>query len=257
MLSPTNYQGRLGDADAVPASYALSSSRQPPTSQNFVFDLTAHATPSAPPRRIMPSTPATLRQTLRPCTHDDIPAIAAILDYYVLNTVITLALTPSPPEDIHDKWQDTLSNGFPYIVAVHDTADDDEPGKASVVGFAYVNGFRSERKGYRHTAELSLFCHPDHTAQGIGSVLLTKLIAIVKAPDQFPDFVATPRSEEDRITSIIACMSLDETGWKKGLGLRDFYLKHGFEEVGHMKKVGHKFDRWIDTCYLQLHLALG
>jgi phosphinothricin acetyltransferase len=43
---------------------------------------------------------------------------------------------------------------------------------------------------------------------------------------------------------VMAVMSVDETSWKNGLGLRDFYVKHGFEEVGHLKKVGHKFDRW-------------
>lgn len=202
--------------------------------------------------------------TLRPCCVDDIPAITAIVEYYILNTVITFALTPIPQDEILQKWKAVLSENYPYIVAVDE--------KQELVGFSYASGFRSERKGYRHTVEMSLFCRPDCTAKGIGSQLLQKLIEIIKAPDEFPEYIATPRDEDNKIRQVLAVMSVDETGWKNGLGLRDWYLKHGFEEVGHMKKVGHKFGRWsvfsrrvtpvdvsnpdcrIDTRYLQLSL---
>lgn len=77
------------------------------------------------------------------------------------------------------------------------------------------------------------------------------------------------------ISHTLFSQSIDETTWNAGLGLRDFYEKHGFEEVGHMKQVGHKFNRWyvfsqtlqsrrdmfdtdvggrVDTLYLQLPL---
>jgi phosphinothricin acetyltransferase len=173
---------------------------------------------------------------LRPCCASDIPAITQITNHYILNTVITFALTPTSQDEILQKWETVLSEGCPYIVAENDEQE--------IVGFSYCMGFRSERKGYRHTVELSLFCHPDHTAKGIGPRLLKKMLDILQAPEQHPEFVATPRSEDEKIRAVIACMSVDETGWNQGLGLRDFYLKHGFEEVGHLKKVGHKFDRW-------------
>ena len=47
-------------------------------------------------------------------------------------------------------------------------------------------------------------------------------------------------------------MSVDEKTWKDGLELRDFYVQHGFVEVGHMKKVGHKFDRWCVLLTLKM-----
>jgi L-amino acid N-acyltransferase YncA len=193
---------------------------------------------------------AAISCTLRPCQPDDIHAITAILEHYVLNTAITFALTPASHAEILQKWKTVVDNGFPYIVAVDS--------EQQVAGFCYASGFRSERKGYRHTAELSLFCHPQHTAKGIGSQLLQKLIEILRAPARFPEYVTKPQSEDDRILQLIACMSLDESGRNQGLGLRDFYIKHGFEEVGHLKKVGRKFNRWyvwqrcvtVQTCLI-------
>tara|TARA_R110002003_G_scaffold45_12_gene3561 strand:- start:19802 stop:20383 length:582 start_codon:yes stop_codon:yes gene_type:complete len=175
---------------------------------------------------------------LRACQHSDIPAIRSIAEYYVNNTVITLALDPPSHDDIAQSWKASTTQGLPYIVAVDD--------QDVVLGFCSAGTFRGGggRGGYRHTVELSLFCHPDHMKKGVGSALLQKVIAILKAPERFPEFIGTPREEHSKVRAVLACMSVDETMWKKGLGLRDFYVKHGFEEVGHMRNVGHKFDRW-------------
>ncbi|KAH7072113.1 acyl-CoA N-acyltransferase [Paraphoma chrysanthemicola] len=185
---------------------------------------------------------------LRACQTSDIPAIRDIAEHYVNNTVITLALEPPLDDDIAQSWRRSVAEGLPYIVAVDE--------QDAVLGFCSAGLFRGGggRGGYRHTVELSLFCHPGHMKEGIGSALLQKVIDILRAPDQFPDFIDTPRAEHSSVRAVLACMSIDETMWKNGLGLRDFYVKHGFKEVGHMKNVGHKFDRWIDTLYLQFEL---
>lgn len=190
-----------------------------------------HATTG--PHRIMASSASTLR--LLACTEDHIPAIHKILEHYVLNTVITLALTPSSQDEIRQNYRQVVGQKLPFVVAV-----DGE----HVVGFTYATGFRSARGGYRHTVELSLFCDPSHTSKGIGSILLKTLIDVLKHPEASLEDVVEPRSEDEKIRTVIACMSVDETGWRNGLGLRDFYVKHGFEEVGHFRKVGRKFDRW-------------
>jgi L-amino acid N-acyltransferase YncA len=147
-----------------------------------------------------------------------------------------LATTSASADELLQKHHEVLATGLPYMVAVDE--------QHRIVGFVYATGFRGARRGYRHTVELSLFCHPEHTRRGIGPRLLEKLIAVLKHPEQYPDYIPSPRSEEDKVRMLIACMSVDESAWNKGLGLRDFYLKHGFEEVGYLKKVGHKFDRW-------------
>lgn len=175
--------------------------------------------------------------TLRPSCEDDVPAIARIIEHYVYNSVLTFALTPAPVEENLANWHSVRQQRLPYIVAVDEAQE--------VVGYAYVSGYRKEREGYRHTVELSLFCHPDHTAKGIGRALLLKLLDILRAPEQYPEYVLDPRaSEADRVRVVLAVMAVDESRWSGGLGLRDFYVKHGFEEVAHLKKVGYKFGRW-------------
>ncbi|KAF2004789.1 hypothetical protein P154DRAFT_484877 [Amniculicola lignicola CBS 123094] len=132
---------------------------------------------------------------------------------------------------------------LPFITAKNEQGE--------VIGYAYCGTFR-ERKGYRHTVELSLFCRFDSVGKGVGAQLLTKVIDIIKEPGEFPEYITTPRSEDDKVRMVMACMSVDETSWNNGLGLRDFYIRHGFEQVGYMNKVGEKMGRWIDVCYLQL-----
>ncbi|KAF2194301.1 acyl-CoA N-acyltransferase [Zopfia rhizophila CBS 207.26] len=184
--------------------------------------------------------------TLRPAKERDVPRITEILRYYTLNTVITFALTAPSDQEILERWKVVLKDGLPFIVAVNE--------ENIVLGFTYAHEFKPERKGYRHSVEFSLFCHPEFIASGIGTKLLKKLLEILKTPEKFPEYIATPRSEEDKVRTVIACMSVDETSWKKGLGLKEYYESLGFEQVGHLKNVGYKFDRWIDTMYLQMGL---
>ncbi|KAF2816822.1 GNAT family N-acetyltransferase [Mytilinidion resinicola] len=184
---------------------------------------------------------------LRAAREGDIPQINAIHAFYVLNTVTTFTITPATDDDALSKFRAAVSQGLPYLVAVDNAT-------ADVVGFAYASGFRSGLSGYRHTVEISLFCHPDHRSKGAGTLLLRKLIDVLKHPEDHAEFVTVARNEDARVRNLIACMAVDEQGWKNGLGLKEYYEKFGFEQMGHLKRVGHKFDRWIDTIYLQLCL---
>ena len=188
---------------------------------------------------------------IRACRESDIASIQEIVEYYVLNTVITLALSPPSLAEVREGWQKSISQGLPYLVAVDDDVN-------TVLGFCYAGEFRGGggRGGYRHTVELSLFCHPDHMKKGVGSRLLQQLIEVLRSPQQFPHFITVSRKEDEQVRMLLACMSVDELTWKGGLGLRDFYVTHGFEEVGHMQKVGHKFDRWCVASICADNLVL-
>lgn len=185
--------------------------------------------------------------TLRSATQSDIPAIKAIHSYYILNTLITLAIVPSTDGELLSKYKSITSQGLPYIVAVDASAN-------SAIGYAYVTGFRSFKGGFKHTVELSLFCHPEWRGQGVGTLLLKKILEVLKEPGTHPEYIVNPRSDDLRVRIVVACISVDEAGRDNALDLKQYYQKFGFELVGHLKKVGHKFDQWIDTNYLQLAL---
>jgi L-amino acid N-acyltransferase YncA len=181
---------------------------------------------------------------IRAAQENDIPAINAIHKHYVENTIITFALTPKTDVAALEAYQDIAEKGLPYLVAVHGEATDTDAA-AVVVGFAYASGFRQFKGGYKFTVELTIFLHPDHVNKGAGTLLLTKLIECLREPDNcYPEFVGKLRPSDERIRQVIAVVSLDEDDKEVGLALRDFYRKFGFEEVGHLKKVGHKLDKW-------------
>jgi L-amino acid N-acyltransferase YncA len=160
--------------------------------------------------------------TIRPALAADVLAINAIHAHYVLNTVITFLLDPLSDEAATIKHETIRKEGLPYLVAVHDD---------KVVGFTYVSPFRNAKGGYKHSVELSLFCHPKATSQGAGSALLAKIVDVVGHPDKYDEQWISGRwaTEEGKASNIISCMSLDETGRKGGWALKEWYEKRGFE----------------------------
>jgi len=181
------------------------------------------------------STPHTI--TIRPATSADIFAINAIHAHYVLNTVITFLLEPLSDEAATAKFETITKEGLPYLVA----SDGDQ-----ILGFTYVSPFRNAKGGYKHTVELSLFCHPEATSRGAGSALLAKITDVVGHPEKYDEQWISGRwaTEDGKASNIISCMSLDTTGRDGGWALKEWYEKRGFEMGGHLKKVGRKFDRW-------------
>lgn len=81
------------------------------------------------------------------------------------------------------------------------------------------------------------------------------MIDILTNPDKYKgEWFDGSRLFDFKPRQLIACMSIDTDMPGGGLKLRDFYLNLGFEQRGHLKDVGFKKDRWIDTMYLQLQL---
>lgn len=64
--------------------------------------------------------------------------------------------------------------------------------------------------------EISLFCDPERQGQGIGSALLRRLLEELG---------------KGEVKQVIAVMSVDEAGPEKGLKLKAFYERFGFEAV--------------------------
>jgi L-amino acid N-acyltransferase YncA len=179
----------------------------------------------------------TSNYTIRPATPEDIPAVNAIHRHYVENTVITFIEEPLSDEAALSTFNQITDSGRPYIVA---TDSDD-----TVVGYCYVSPFRG-KSGYRHTQELSLFCHQNHVRKGIGRQLLARMVEILEQPKNWKDWLKGSFLIETKPHQLMACMSVDTDGPGNGWKLRDFYVQMGFEQKGVLKAVGRKFDKWIE-----------
>ena len=161
--------------------------------------------------------------TIRNAAESDAAAVHAIYAHHVLHGTASYDIEPPPLESIADKIRWILGECWPFLVA--------ERGGA-IVGYAYATRFR-DRAAYRFTAENSIYVHPDWMGRGIGKALLIALLE---------------RSAELGFRTMVAVIG--------GAEPASIALHHacGFEEVGRLRGVGWKKERWLDSVYMQREL---
>ncbi|KAI8801514.1 sortase-like acyltransferase [Cladochytrium replicatum] len=172
---------------------------------------------------------------VRGITDQDIPAVLEIYTHYVQNSVATFELTPPSLADFSKRVDSIRTSNLPHLVA---TAEENPN---SVLGYAYASFYRAERHAYRHTVEISIYLSHTCLRSGAGRALMNALVAGI-------------RERQPHVRELLAVMAVDTVG--SGVGVEMFYRKMGFEEVGKLKKVGYKFDRWIDVMFLQKSLVV-
>ncbi|WP_445501172.1 GNAT family N-acetyltransferase [Microvirga sp. G4-2] len=164
---------------------------------------------------------------IRPSVETDIPAIAAIYAYAVLNGTASFELEPPSEEEMASRRAAVLVGGYPYLVAERD---------GEILGYAYAGAYRT-RPAYRSTVEDSIYIAPSAQGQGVGRALLTELIKECEARD-FRLMVAVIGDEES----------------KGSIGL---HRSLGFELSGIIKGIGYKHGRWLSTVLMQRPLGRG
>ena len=101
-----------------------------------------------------------------------------------------------------------------------------------VVGFGYYSEFRF-REAYKYTVEHSVYVNKDFQGMKIGHLLMEKLIQLAK---------------KQKLHTMIAVIDSENENSVK------FHEKYGFKTVGIIKESGYKFDRWLDSVFMQLIL---
>jgi L-amino acid N-acyltransferase YncA len=163
-------------------------------------------------------TPAQLRMA----TVADLAAINDIYNYYVIYSTATYQTEPSTDVD-RLTWFEAHGPQHPVIVA-------EEAGV--IVGWGSLSKFHA-RAAYQPTVEDSVYIRHDRLSQGIGRLILQELLERAKVLGYH---------------SIIAVISADQMPSVK------LHERFGFAEVGLLKQVGRKYDRWLDVVYMQLML---
>ena len=157
---------------------------------------------------------------IRDALESDAEAVHAIYAHHVLHGTASYDIDPPSLEDIRGKMRWIIGEGWPFLVA---------EANGEVVGYAYSTQFR-DRAAYRFTCENSIYVDPQHTGRGIGKALLQALIE---------------RSGEDGFRTRIAVIGGAEPA------AIAVHAACGFEEVGRLKGVGWKKERWLDNVYMQ------
>lgn len=162
--------------------------------------------------------------TTRQATEDDAAAIAAVYAHHVLHGTASYEIDPPSVEEMRAKIRNINGRYWPFIVAELDRR---------VAGYAYATQFR-DRAAYRFACEDSIYVDHDRMGRGVGTALLAELIE---------------RSRAFGFKTMVAVIGGAEPG---SIAL---HAKFGFEEVGRLKAVGWKKERWLDSVYMQHSLA--
>jgi L-amino acid N-acyltransferase YncA len=160
---------------------------------------------------------------IRAAQDADLDAVAAIYAHEVRSGIATFDVLPPP----RNYWEARLASTEPGDHLVVAEADGD------VVGYAYASSYRP-RPAYRLTHEVSVYLAAGARGRGLGRRLYDDLL---------------PRLRDDGVHTAVALVALPNDA---SLAL---HRACGFEQVGVMREVGRKFDRWIDTAWFQLMLG--
>ncbi|HEY8766485.1 MAG TPA: GNAT family N-acetyltransferase [Dehalococcoidia bacterium] len=160
---------------------------------------------------------------VRPATEADVPAIREIYNYEILHGTATF---DTEPETLEDRlaWFRELQQS-PYCVLAAEV-------DGETVGWGCLQPYRP-RPAYRFTTENSVYVQQDWRGRGIGKAILRRLVAIAR---------------ENGLRNIVAVIA---EGHPDSEAL---HARYGFEHVGRLRKVGYKFEQWLDVVFMQLTL---
>ncbi len=161
---------------------------------------------------------------VRAAVKEDIPRLTEIYNHYIMNTPATFDIEPFSVEERMEWFSHYAATG-PHRVLVAE-AD------GVILGAAWSSQFRVKR-AYDTTVETSVYCAPEATGRGTGTLLYE---ALFKALEGQP------------LRRAIAAITLPN---EASLRLHE---RFGFRRVGVLSDVGKKFGRYWDVAWLEREL---
>ena len=155
---------------------------------------------------------------IRPALPADAGALARIYNHYVKETIVTFEEEEVPEGEMSGRLEEIRGAALPWLVAEQ---------AGNLLGYAYASMWKS-RRGYRFTAEVTVYLDPGSGGRGIGSSLYRELLPTVQSCG-FHAAIGVIALPND------ASVALHE--------------KFGFAKAAHFREVGLKFGRWIDVGY--------
>ncbi|MBF2707681.1 GNAT family N-acetyltransferase [Flavobacterium soyangense] len=160
---------------------------------------------------------------IRPYQTEDTQAILDIINHNILYSTALYDYNIRSYEQQLAILKEKISKKFPVIVAELD---------GQVLGFGMYSEFRF-REAYKFTVEHSVYVNENFYGKGIGKLLLQELIFLAR---------------KQKLHTMIAVIDSENQSSV------EFHEKFGFKTVGIIKESGYKFDRWLDSVFMQLIL---
>ncbi|POY37616.1 N-acetyltransferase [Flavobacterium alvei] len=160
---------------------------------------------------------------IRPYKPEDTQAILDIINHNILHSTALYDYNTRSYEQQQTILEEKINKNYPVIIAELN---------GQVVGFGMYSEFRF-REAYKFTVEHSVYVNKDFHGKGIGKLLLQELISLAK---------------KQKLHTMIAVIDAENQSSV------EFHEKFGFKTVGIIKESGYKFDRWLDSVFMQLIL---
>lgn len=160
---------------------------------------------------------------IRPALAEDAPALAALVNHWILNTAVTFNPVPKTEADILAMIAEKAAAGHAFLVA-------EEAGR--LIGQASYGQFRGGA-GYRTCMEHSISLLPGMARQGTGRALLTAIEDHARARGTH---------------QMIAGVSGENTDGQA------FHARMGYQVIATIPAAGHKYGRFLDLVLMQKFL---
>lgn len=160
---------------------------------------------------------------IRKAMEEDAEAIAKIYNWYILNTPISFEMETVGNDEMRRRILEKRLN-YEWLVGEVDH---------EIVGHAFYGAF-CDTLAYKHTVESAIYIPLKSIGMGFGKALYSNLIDSAKKHEflEMVGFIALPNP-----------------------GSVALHQKMGFKEVGVLRKVGYKFEKYIDVGIWQLALS--
>ncbi len=157
-----------------------------------------------------------------PLAEAHLPQVAEIFNHYVLNTTYSFEFEPVGLQRMKQKVGIGDDSCASYVLQDGST----------LLGYGILKPWKP-LPGYRYSAEVSIYLHPESISKGLGKLLLERL-----------ERIASERGLRDIIAGVCA----------ENAQSAHFFEKHHYDRVAYFPGIGNKFDRELDMIYLQKRL---
>ncbi len=148
-------------------------------------------------------------------------AILEIFNEAIANSTALYDYKPRTRESMVGWFEAKVAGNFP-VIGIEDA-------RGQLLGFASFGEFRPH-PAYKYSVEHSVYVHHEHRGQGLGRMLLNRIIE---------------EAEAFGAHSVIGAIDAEN---EASLRLHESL---GFARVGTLPQVGFKFGRWLDLALMQ------
>ncbi|MCK7624897.1 N-acetyltransferase family protein [Streptomyces sp. RS10V-4] len=155
----------------------------------------------------------------------DLAALTELYNHYVRETPLTFDTEPFTA-DRRRPWLLSYPLDGPYRLLVAQDAG------GTLLGYATSSPYRA-KPAYATSVETSVYCAPDATGRGIGTLLYTALFAVLAEQDVHRAYAGIAQPNEASVR---------------------LHTRFGFRHLGTFTEVGRKFGRYWDVAWYQKDL---